>query len=477
MSWKNNSVKSKHPWFKRKGYLHFDFSLNRREAERYVTNPNNILRHRFSPLIHYEKITRKVQRNKLAERRYKLSRQIGEKPKLKVKEKRRHIFYTSHIDGYIYSYYAYKLQKYYAGFLDKSGLASNVIAYRSIIKDGVKFSNSHFAHEVFEIIVNTNGCHILCFDISNFFDRLSVGVLKEKWAQILGMDKLPDDHFQIYKSLVHFRYIEERQLIENFREKFERNPRQHGIDWPSGGSLKNRICSYDELGSLEKKIAAEGGCLLNKKGFLGITGIPQGTAISGLLSNIFMLDFDLAIKQFVDSVGGHYRRYSDDICIIVPPTIEFKQVEAYVQQQLEQNCTSSIKLNHTKTEKKIYQTAQDNSFVTDGQNNQPSVIQYLGFHFNGRNVFIRNSSISKDRGKTVQLIRRHKKNRGTINTVEVYKQRSPRKITPYDKRMNKGFVHYAERAAHIHGDSKTILAQIGKNDRFIKKAIRKERER
>jgi hypothetical protein len=190
-----------------------------------------------------------------------------------------------------------------------------------------------------------------------------------------------------------------------------------------------------------------------------------------------MLDFDLAIKQFVDSVGGHYRRYSDDICIIVPPTIEFKQVEAYVQQQLEQNCTSSIKLNHTKTEKKIYQTAQDNSFVTDGQNNQPSVIQYLGFHFNGRNVFIRNSSISKDRGKTVQLIRRHKKNRGTINTVEVYKQRSPRKITPYDKRMNKGFVHYAERAAHIHGDSKTILAQIGKNDRFIKKAIRKERER
>jgi RNA-directed DNA polymerase len=477
VSQKNNSAKPKHPWFKRKGYLHFDFSLERREAEIYVTNPAYILKHRFSPLIHYEKITRKVQRDKLAERKYKLSGQIGKKPKLKVKEKRRNIFYASHIDGYIYSYYAHKLQKYYVDFLTKNELTSNVIAYRSIVKGGVKFSNIHFAREVFNIIVNTGRCHILCFDISNFFDRLSVDVLEEKWVQILGVDKLPGDHLKVYRSLVDFRYVEETQLIEHFGERFERNPRQHGIDWASGGSLKNRICSYDELRALRKGIAAKGQHLLKKKNSLDITGIPQGTAISGLLSNIFMLDFDMAIKQYVDNIGGHYRRYSDDICIIVPATIEFTQVEDYVQQQLEKNCTSSIKLNRDKTEKKIYQNTQDLSSVVDGQSNQPSVIQYLGFHFDGKSVFIRNSSISKDRGKIVQLVRQHKKRRRRINTVKVFKRRSPRVITPHDKRTDKGFVRYVERAASVHGDSKTILAQISKEDWFIKRAIRRERVR
>jgi RNA-directed DNA polymerase len=470
-------LKSKHPWFKHRGYLHFDFSLEKKEAEMYVTNPANILRHRFSPLIHYEKITRKVQRDKVAERRYKASGKITEKPKLTVKEKSRNIFYTSHRDGYIYSYYAYKLQKHYEEFLIKNELSSIVIAYRSIVKEGVKFSNSHFAHDVFEFIAHTDGCHVLCFDISNFFDRLSTDVLKKKWAQILGVETLPDDHFKVFESLVNFRYVEEGQLIENFRGKFARNPRQHGLDWASGGSLTNRICSYSELRALQRDVAAQGQHLMRRKDTLGITGIPQGTAISGLLSNIFMIDFDLAIKQYVDRIGGYYRRYSDDICIIVPTAIAFAQVENYIQQQLEKNCTSSIALNHTKTEKKIYQNTENHPVVVDSQNNQPTVIQYLGFYFDGKRVFIRNSSVSKDRGKIVRLVRQHKKGMRRINTLEVYKKRSPRKITPYDERKQKGFVYYAERAANVHTNAETILTQVKKNDRFINRVIRRERMR
>jgi RNA-directed DNA polymerase len=137
-------LKSKHPWFKRKGYLHFDFSLGKKEAEIYVTNPANIVRHRFSPLIHYEQITRKVRRDKVAERRYKASGKITEKPKLTVKEKSRNIFYTSHIDGYIYSYYAYMLQKHYEEFLAKNELTSNVIAYRSIYERGSQVFQQSF---------------------------------------------------------------------------------------------------------------------------------------------------------------------------------------------------------------------------------------------------------------------------------------------------------------------------------------------
>jgi hypothetical protein len=478
MGRKNNSMQPKHPWFRRKRYLHFDFSLERKKAEIYVRNPENILRHRFSPLIHYKKITRKIHRNKLAERRYRASGRIGDKPRFEMKKKIRNIFYTSHVDGYIYCYYSYMLQKYYENFLAKNGLISNVIAYRSIAKDGVRFSNIHFAHDVFDLIVETNGCHILCFDISKFFDTLSIDVLKKKWAQVLGKDKLPDDHFKVYESLVYFRYVEEKQLIRGFKKRFKKNPRQHAFDWASGGSQKNRICSYPELRALKRKLAVQGECLIKKKDILEITGIPQGTAISGLLSNIFMIDFDMAMKQYVGGIGGYYRRYSDDICIIVPTTIDFSQVENHVQQQLEKKCASSIKLNHEKTEKKIFKSTQSETLILDGLNNQPSMIQYLGFNFNGKNTFIRDSSISKHRGKIVQLIRwHHKKGTMWINTLQVFKRLSPRKITPYDEYNRKGFVYYAKRAAYVHGNSETISAQIRKNDPFIKKAIRRERLR
>ncbi len=95
----------KHPWFKRKGYLHFDKALGLDDAERYTTNHDNIIRHRFSPLIHYGKISRKIERDKAAEAAYKKAGKIGSKPKLKIKNKVRNIFYTSHVDGYIYIEY------------------------------------------------------------------------------------------------------------------------------------------------------------------------------------------------------------------------------------------------------------------------------------------------------------------------------------------------------------------------------------
>jgi hypothetical protein len=47
-------------------------------------------------------------------------------------------------------------------------------------------------------------------------------------------------------------------------------------------------------------------------------GIPQGSPISDLLANIYLVDFDCEIQSLVSSVGGVYRRYSDDILIILP---------------------------------------------------------------------------------------------------------------------------------------------------------------
>ena len=47
-------------------------------------------------------------------------------------------------------------------------------------------------------------------------------------------------------------------------------------------------------------------------------GIPQGTSLSALFANPYMIDFDKTISDYVNTVNGFYRRYSDDIFIVVP---------------------------------------------------------------------------------------------------------------------------------------------------------------
>lgn len=459
----------KHPWYKHKGYLHFDFALTQSEAESYAMDPGKVERHRFSPLIHYLKMSRKVSRNKDAEQAYKNG--FAGKPKLIVKEKPRNIFYNSHIDGYIYSYYAYKLGEDYENFLKQNELTDNVIAYRAISKNEISLCNIHFAQEAFAKIEAMDGANIVCFDISKFFDKLSVAVLKDNWELIIGEARLPNDHFKVFKSLTEFRYIEEGKLIERFRDRFRINPRQHGISKDIGGSSKNRICSYTELRPLLPD------CLKNKEK-MKITGIPQGTAMSGLLSNIFMIHFDIAVKKFVEGNGGCYRRYSDDIFICVPRSIDFSAVEAFVKEKLNEFCGNSIELNKDKTERRVYRLADGGAKIIAFEDGvTPAKVQYLGFHFDGESVFIRNSSISKDRGKTVQLIRKNKKKGCVINTTDVYKRKSARVVTPYDDLVKKGFAYYAVRSDRIHSALSGISEQIQKTDRFIKRAVKRERQR
>jgi len=42
-------------------------------------------------------------------------------------------------------------------------------------------------------------------------------------------------------------------------------------------------------------------------------GIPQGSALSALLSNIYLVDFDEYMFKLGQTIGFIYRRYCDDI--------------------------------------------------------------------------------------------------------------------------------------------------------------------
>jgi|GEM_PF-502375 len=464
--------KKKDAWYKKKNYLHFDLALKEEQAEAYVTNPKNILSHRFSPLIHYKKLSTKVQRDKAAELKYKKSGLKIDKPKLLVKRKKRNIFYSSHIDGYIYSYYSKILEERYEQFLLKNKLEENVIAYRAVEKNSEKFSNINFAEEVFDFVRKTKSAKILCFDVSKFFDKMSKRVLKENWITILEDTTLPPDHYRVYKSVTNFSYVDEGAIIQNFKDRFKINPRNHGLDVKTKGSFKHRICEYSELRELHKQ---ENRSLIKNQSTLGITGIAQGTAISGMLSNIFMIEFDLLMKTTIEKIGGCYRRYSDDIFICVE-NIKFEDIINLVESAIKNKCGNSIKLNSDKTELRSYENINGIGQIKN-EKGLDSRIQYLGFHFDGQRVHIRTSSMSKDRGKTIQTIRKYKDSESGINSRVVYKKRSPRLISKYDNEKKKGFAYYAIRARKIHDDSISIGRQfVKKNDAFIKASIEREKQ-
>ena len=465
----------KHPWYKPKGYLHFDRSLPLRQAEEYVTDPDNILRHRFSPLIRYTKLSRRVKRDKGAEAEFKAAGRQGRAPKLLVDRKGRNIFYASHVDGYIYAYYAMHLQRAYEAFLHRQNIENNAIAYRGIEKGGKRFCNIHFADEVFNFISEQPACKVLCFDVSKFFDRLSTEILKQNWCKVLGVMRLPADHFRVFKNVTKFRYVEEGHIIQRFKGRFSINPRLHGLR-DSGGSRRHRICDYKEMRAAHNDFKNKRRRFLKPKSDVGITGIAQGSALSGLLSNIFMIEFDLIMRRFAESVGGLYCRYSDDILLVVPDEVDFDSTSSFVRDKLAQCCGASIQLNDKKTEEKVFtRNAEGRGCITD-RSGKLSRVQYLGFHFDGQQRTIRNSSISKDRWKILHTIRLFKKGRGKIDVRSVRKSRSLRIITPYDRLKAKGFIYYASRSAEVH-KSEAIVRQARKDDRFVSRAVSRERSR
>ena len=73
------------------------------------------------------------------------------------------------------------------------------------------------------------------------------------------------------------------------------------------------LCSKEEYRRL---IVANG---LVKKNEYGGKLIPQGSAMSDILANLYMIDFDLEMKKLEVQYNAYYRRYSDDILWICSP--------------------------------------------------------------------------------------------------------------------------------------------------------------
>ena len=338
-------MKKKKDWFKLKRYPHIGFPLEEKDRfvwiEKYITNPNKIASHSFLPFIHKTYNQRKFRKKYDAKSGYVIKEACNiqnKKPKaLRYSdEKNREIYYAGHLDALVYSYYSFLLSEKYNEKLIKLNLNDCITAYRSIkinplIEDSSNKCNIDFANEVFNYIKTNKSDKlvVMAFDISSFFDNLKHNHLLKSWMELLEVSKLPNDHFNVFKNITRFSYVDEGELFETFKDKiwFEKHKNfsqeKFKIQKPISKVqfLRNQgaiaYCKPEDFFKHRKKLVHE---LKHKNPLLPNQkrdyGIPQGSPISSILANLYLLEFDKIINDFVSLNGGLYRRYSDDMITI-----------------------------------------------------------------------------------------------------------------------------------------------------------------
>ena len=195
-------------WFKLKRYPHIGFPLNYKDRykwiEKYVKSPENIKKHAFLPFIH------KTSRVKKYRKKYSLKNGKLLSNYRYVGEKKRELFYASHLDSLVYNYYAFLLSNAYEKKISKTILHDCICAYRSIPvnpskKDGPNKCNIDYANDIFKFISSyeKDNFNVITFDIKSYFDNINHKILREIWAEILDAEKLPPDHFNVYKNITN----------------------------------------------------------------------------------------------------------------------------------------------------------------------------------------------------------------------------------------------------------------------------------
>lgn len=410
--------KGKHPWYRQRGYLHFDLPIGLKKALSIVTAPDIVTTHSFWPLIDYQIIAEKLSKSTSGE--------------LEKKSKERPIAYAAHLDSHIYAYYSQLLSARYEEELKTRGIEQHVLAFRSLKK-----SNIHFARDAFEAIRSFGPCGVVCVDISGFFDNLDHQILKKHWAALLGEGQLPADHYSVFRSLTRYASVNRDELYAALNIA-KHNPKNE----------RKRICSPKEF----DRVVRKGGLIKpNKKGI----GIPQGSPISALLSNIYMLDFDQRIAEAVDEWGGRYFRYCDDMLFIVPQD-HTNTVAGEVAKEIK---SLNLAINPKKTEIRSFDLNTCGSLVSD------KPLQYLGFLFNGQHILIRSAAFARFSERMKRGVRLAKSTCYKRNKLRSMRGQQPTTLYKdklyerYSHLGRRNFVRYGLRAAEIM-QSKAIRRQL-----------------
>jgi Reverse transcriptase (RNA-dependent DNA polymerase) len=380
-----------------KKYPHFDADLTHGEALALVSEPAAVAAHAFFPFIEYSESW-----TKYAARGFKGTL------------KSRPIKYASRRDSCIYSKYREVLAVAYEGEIAKRGIENSVLAYRRIPRHRARGNkcNIHFASEVFSQISALGDCLVYTLDISKFFETLDHAVIKRNWKSLLGVDSMPLDHYKVFRNVTRYATVNRELLYWHLGfigDKVVRGRQVKGylvkrvpLQVCSPQTFRDKVLALIETNKLDH-------------------GIPQGSPISDVIANMYMLDFDTEMHQALKAAGGSYFRYSDDILLIVPGHSDpYQDRLNWVGQQLKKS-GGMLAIQLAKSTVHQFTFDQKSGALLccrlqgiAGKNG----LEYLGFRFDGRRVYIRDSTRSRLQRKLTFAVNAHVRRLVDLNSAK-----------------------------------------------------------
>ncbi len=359
-----------------KHYRHFDKPIPKRKIRAIVTNPKRVAQNTFFPFLCFAQEFKRFGRN----------------------PKERLIRYAGRCDAYIFAYYRHILSVQYEKKLEELGIQECPIAYRKIPVEIGKESgkcNIHFAKEAFSTIKNLGPCYAIVLDISNYFESIDHKKLEQLWCELLGKDSLPEDHQAVFKAVTQYAVVDQQKCYERLgyfgdvtvndisKRGLTLNPKDIPIQLCSLEDFRKKICGDDpNYSSLIEK---------NKKDY----GIPQGSPISDLLANLYLLYFDKEMKSLAVRIGAYYRRYSDDILFICPP--DHEMVDRVMKEMRTQISKAGKNLVIKPEKTNIIEFFMDKDSLKCqpySTSDKDKPLEYLGFAFDGQVVSLKGKTIS-----------------------------------------------------------------------------------
>lgn len=462
-----------------KTYAHFDpyfdFPSRKNEIKEIVdgSTSKSTKSHSFLPFV---KILTKTPRY----------RYLDGEAELGLDTKIRPISFASHKDGYIYSFYSFALNELYQNYITSKGFSDAVLAYRTDLNGKC---NIQFAKEVFDVVKTKGECTAIALDIKGYFDHIDHTILKEKWCKVLGKKRLPEDQFKIYESLTKYSYVNRNSILKHFKINLKKKERK-GEYWQTLLDLVpndlNGLTFKDKFNVLRQRdlIVKNKPKLVDGK--IKDLGIPQGSSMSALLSNIYLIDFDAYISKKAEQMGFTYRRYCDDLLIICK-TEQAKDLEKEVIKEIgkynlaiqkEKNEVVLFKKNSKGEIRAFDQKMIDKSETGFNSKNEEAFytkLQYLGFEFDGQRVFIRSSSLSryfrKMKGRIVKTAQMA--NSPNSKSDKIFRQQLLHKYSHLGKR---NFLTYAYNAASKFYSNSEGAIKEGMNNPSIRKQVKNHME-
>lgn len=397
----------------------------------------------------------------------------------------RPISFASHLDTYLYAFYSFAITEIYQEYILSKKFSECILAYRTDLqgKCNIQFAKDVF-NEIDRRILARKSCTTIALDISGYFDNIDHLTLKEKWCKVIDKDELPKDQYKIFKSLTKYAYINKNSILKHFnvnlRKKSSKKEKWQTLldlipDEIAGSSFS------DKLGLLRKRKLITTNLTKKVDGKNQYRGIPQGSPMSALLSNIYLVDFDELIFNLSKTMNFHYRRYCDDILIICD-TNESSTINAIIHKELEkyhltiqQKKAEIIEFTeNSKGKLRAFDKKRiDHLGIKIDNTNEEMYyknLQYLGFEHNGSKIYLRPGSLSrffrKAKSRIVKTISMAYSNKSKIDAI--YKRQLYERYTHFGKR---NFITYAQNSARKTYENAAGDVKYGMDSLSIKKQL------